>query len=82
MPTLTPADRYARARAAITEARAEIAAMPPTGRERTYHIARARKHLRAALTALRPLLRRAHATDAVAEGLKADVEALWPSGQT
>lgn len=78
-------ERIRRARTSIVEARRELGALPESGRARTYIIARARKHLRAATIALRPLLARNHPTrqpDAQALVLEREIDALWPTASS
>lgn len=79
---LDPTERYSRARAAIAAANAELATLPPAGRERTAVIARTRRHLLAARTVLAPLLHRRTGVDPQAQRIMAEIDRLWPSPRT
>jgi len=82
MAKLSPDERFARARASIASARAELITLPPRGRERTPIIARTRKHLLAARNTLAPLLRLRTGVDPTAKRLQDEVENLWPGAST
>ena len=74
-------ERINRARASIQEARRELQTLPDSGRQRTYIIARARKHLHKASGWLTRLLHRNHPTrkpDSEAARLEQQIDDLWP----
>ena len=78
---LSKQERIKRARESIQAARDELAKLPPRGRERTYVIARTRKHLGIADRVLRPLLPKAHPShipDPDALILDEQIDRLWP----
>ena len=82
MPSpLSREERLTRARASIQEARRELKNLPDQGRERTYIIARARKHLHKASGLIHRLLNRNHpwkTPDAEAVRLEQQIEQLHP----